>query len=121
MTWRSLYINFSNDYYPSRDRYDPVRWEEDRCFIMKTLPDSLTDCPSIIRQDYRASLDIGIDDAAINLLPFCDGFQRVELDSENWKMYFSGYGNDISSEAYFSINQSSGCGVTRNSNYMSRR
>ena len=48
MTWSSLYINFSNDYYPSRDRYDPVRWEEERCFIMKTLPDSLTDRHSVM-------------------------------------------------------------------------
>lgn len=81
MTWSSLYINFSNDYYPSRDRYDPVRWEEDRCFIMKTLPDSLTDCHSIIRQDYRASLDIGIDDCYARMKELRMLFPEYEVDS----------------------------------------
>ena len=97
----SLHIHFSNDYFPSRDRYDPLRWEEDEKYIMDVLPDSLTDRHSIIRQDYRASVNVGIDDATIYLLPFSNDYECVELDAQRWKLYFSGYSQKIFPGIYF--------------------
>ena len=111
--WSSLHIHFSNDYFPSRDRYDSLRWEEDERYIMSTLPDSLTDRHSIIRQDYRASVNVGIDDATIYLLPFCTDYECVELDAQRWKLYFSGYSQKIFPGSYFRTDSASGRMVVR--------
>ena len=111
--WSSLHIHFSNDYFPSRDQYDPLRWEEDEKYIMDVLPDSLTDRHSIIRQDYRASVNVGIDDATIYLLPFSNDYECVELDAQRWKLYFSGYSQKIFPGIYFRTDSDSGRMVVR--------
>lgn len=111
--WSSLHIHFSNDYFPSRDRYDPLRWEEDEKYIMDVLPDSLTDRHSIIRQDYRASINVGIDDATIYLLPFSNDYECVELDAQRWKLYFSGDSQKIFPGIYFRTDSDSGRMVVR--------
>ena len=84
--WSSLHIHFSNDYFPSRDRYDSLRWEEDERYIMNALPDSLTDRHSIIRQDYRASVNVGIDDATI-LLDTKTGELAFPEPVDDYQMY----------------------------------
>jgi hypothetical protein len=101
-------ICFRNDYYPSRDRYDPTRWEEDEDYILNTLPNELTDHHSIIRQDYRASVRVGIDNACLDLLPFNNVHECVELDSEFWSSYFLVDNEYTFPEVYFKQHDESG-------------
>ena len=80
---------------------------------MSALPNSLTDRHSIIRQDYRASVNVGIDDATIYLLPFSNDYECVELDAQRWKLYFSGYSQKIFPGIYFRTDSDSGRMVVR--------
>lgn len=103
-----LRIDFSNDYFPSHNRYNSIRWEEDEHYVMKMVNDSLTDKYSIIHRQYRAMVDAGIDSASIHLRPYCTPYQRVELDSRYWSMYFDIYNHNIYPEWYFRTEPSTG-------------
>lgn len=106
--WSTLHIYFKNDYYPSRNLYDPTRWEEDEQYILNALPDSLFTRHSIIRQDYRATVNASCEGATFCLLPYNGDYECVELDPQAWKMRFSGYGQKIFPGVYFITDSQSG-------------